>query len=480
MASLAASIPPELFKGILLYVGDWGRLRPREDPTVRREEMKHLSACALTCVYWAQLTRGRMFKRLALRSPKDLCGLRSFLRASSSGRLPSIGELLRELVIFYKLGDIPWFHNVPGLVASGGYYLGLVHFHVLGPVPPAITAGNTRWSILHPLFFAVPRVLPMNSFHKLDVSVHVENIHFFYPTMLRNLLHDCNLLGPSFIYCTNLTWDHETNLIWDHDPTVPPSSLDWTLTHHSHLRIMRSSQCTDNSRAAFMALSVPRHESSRRLHLNRTDSSALIDIIRTSWGQDTSAGFGIKSISGFDGVQECSAAILAKDCDFAFDWWQNYIEFFCIASRRLGDDSNARFPTYIIIEPFRDDLTKFRNHIRTVDWGAFQKFSDLRGVVIQCGSWIDAEEWRKCLAELVSLLREAWAGVDTLLQLFYGRRTVDYKLTQIKLSTVLDDIVRMREEVVIHSSSSPDSAPELESGPPTDQHDRNPTCDPKH
>ena len=64
MASIAAGIPPELFKNILAFVGDDNRLGnngtfdafPYNNPATRREEMQHLSVCALTCVYWAQLT----------------------------------------------------------------------------------------------------------------------------------------------------------------------------------------------------------------------------------------------------------------------------------------------------------------------------------------------------------------------------------------------------------------------------------------
>ncbi|KAI0092282.1 hypothetical protein BDY19DRAFT_590732 [Irpex rosettiformis] len=466
MVSLAESIPPELFKNILIYVGDEGRLEPCEDPTARREEMRHLSACSLTCVYWAQLTRKRMLDTLVLRSGKDLYGLRLLHRASSSDRLPSIGELLRELAIFYKLGDLPWFHNVSGLVASG---LNRVYFHVLGPVPPAFTAGNTRRSVLHPLFFAVPRVFPMASFHKLYVDVYVEDIHFTHPNMLRNLLQDCKSLHPFSIYCINLTWDN------DPSPATVPSSDCWTLSDQFFRpRSVTCSRCTDNTLAATMALSIPRHESSRRLHLSLADSSCLLDIIRASGGRDASAGFEIRSVSGFDDVQGCSAARLTPDCDLGFKWWHNHFLFYCIASRP-GNYSKTRYLTHILIYPLiGNDLTKFREHIKRVDWDAFlrsvQKLPDLHAIVIQCESWFDAEEWHKCLAELVSLLREAWAGVDTLLQLYHGD-DANYKLTQsIKLSTVLEGIDRMREEAAAHSSSVPDPTPELKAGPSNSHH----------
>ncbi|KAI0084321.1 hypothetical protein BDY19DRAFT_997810 [Irpex rosettiformis] len=471
MSSLGASIPPELFEDVLYYVGDEKRLRNDKDPTARREEMKHLSACALTCVYWAQLARWRMFERLVLRSAKDISSLRSLLRASPSDRMDSIGTFFEELVIYYKLGDVPWFHSVSGLVASGADALDSVYFHILGPVPPAFTAGNTRRSVLHPLFFAVPRVIPMTPFHKFFVDVYIKNIHFTHPAMLYNLLQDCKLLHPQSITCRNLTWDP--------DPTATLSSFSWTLAHHSRFDSgsLEYSQCTDDALAAAMVLSVPRHESSRRPHLNTTDSSSLVDIMRASCDQNSSAVMEIRSLSDFDDVQECSAASLTPDCDLAFRWWHtDDTSFSCVASRRPGDDINTRYATHIIIEPAYGSLTEFLEHIKMIDWNVFlrsvQVFPDLRGVILQyrCG-YNDEDEWRECLVELVSWLREAWAGVDAFLELYYN--TGDWespKWTQIPLGLVLEDIDRMKKEAGAHPPSNPEPTLEFESGPSDDHH----------
>ncbi|KAI0084299.1 hypothetical protein BDY19DRAFT_541759 [Irpex rosettiformis] len=463
MSSLGASIPPELFEDILFYVGNEDRLKPCEDPTARREEMKHLSACALTCVYWAQLTRERMFGRLILRSSKDTSGLRSLLtHASPSDRIDPIGTFLERLVVYYKLGDLPWFHNVPGLVASGAYNLRRVAFHVLGPVPPAFTAGNTRRSVLHPLFFAVPRVMPMISFHKFTVKVYVKNIHFTHPTMLYNLLQDCKLLHPTKIVCRNLTWDH--------DPTATPSSLGWTLGHHSRPEYLYSLRCTDNALANIMALSVPRHEFSRKPHLNTNETSSLLDIIRTPCGQDASPYFGFRVISGFDDVRGHSDARLTPDCDLAFEWRHSLLSFFCVASRRPGDDSNIRYVTHVIIEPMYSGIPGFMEQLKTIDWVVFlrgvQAFPDLRGIIIYCDFWFtNKEEWRKCMVELAPLLREAWAGVDAVLQV------IDWDRSQIPLSLVLQDIDRMKKEAPTHPPSNPEPTLKLESGPSDAHHD---------
>ena len=109
--SLAASIPPELFKSILVYVGDEERLdnhhifntaSPEHVSAVaaRRDEMRHLSAYTLTCVYWAQLTRGRMFECLILRSSKDMAGL---LKPEAAKQYVLEGLIFRDAILMIAL-----------------------------------------------------------------------------------------------------------------------------------------------------------------------------------------------------------------------------------------------------------------------------------------------------------------------------------------------------------------------------------------
>ncbi|KAI0084666.1 hypothetical protein BDY19DRAFT_997574 [Irpex rosettiformis] len=483
MALLAATIPPELFEVILLHVGDEDRLRSHENAATRREEMKHLSACALTCVYWAQLTRARMFRLLVLRSSKDLRDLRSILLlTAASDRLAPIGKFLASLVIYYKLGEPPWFYNAGGLKTSGAERLLWVYFHVIGPEPPAFTVGNTRRSVLHPLFYSVPRILPMTSFHKLRVYLYVENIHFTNPTTLCNLLRDCKLLQPREMHCINLTWDH------DSDSTAPPSSVNWKFTHHSDIRFVSASQCTDNVLAAAMTRSVPNHEFFLRRHgphLNSTDSSCLGDIMRASCGQSPNEQGGpmnlvVESFCGLEDVGRLTPATLPVDSDLAFGWWEVYeCNFHCIASRKPGDDSSTRYITHIIIQPhtFADILSEFRKMFRAIDWGAFlrciQALPDLRGIIIQCSYECDIEDWYKCLVELVTLLREAWAGVDPFLQLLYGNGISD-TWTQVELSTVLEYVDKAEKESTAHSSSNPQPTPELGSESSNGQRDQIP------
>lgn len=250
MTSLAASIPPELFKNILFFVGDEERLDPLEHRftlAARREEMKHLSVCASTCVYWAQLTRERMFELLVLRSSKDLSDLKSLLRTPSAtpSRIEPLGKILRDVAVYYTLGDRPWFHNVGGLKACGVPHLQYFYLHITGPATPVFTAASTRRPVLHPLFFASPRVLPVKFPYRLHLTI--ENVHLPNSASLFNLLQDCLSLHPQHIKCSNLTWDQ--------DSEAAPSSSSMTLKLACRVKSLlpvSAVGCTDDVLAAAM------------------------------------------------------------------------------------------------------------------------------------------------------------------------------------------------------------------------------------
>ena len=288
--SLAASIPPELFRDILAYVGDEARLgfdkylrfSSSLDPDARREEMKHLSACASTCVYWAQLTRERMFEHLILRSSKDMYGLLSLLRAPQSPRIPPICNILGDLYVYYTLGDHPWFHNLAGLPSryriSNLVWLKL---YITGPATPAFVTASTRGSMLHPSFFAVPRVLPVMFPKSCNFFIDIENIHLPNPTVLFTLLQDCLSLRPRRINCANLTWDQDPVL------QTTPSSIGLKYAcRTAGIYFSTVSECTDNTLVVAMLESVPHHEFFQRRqgpHLDPLETSFLFDVMRTTW-----------------------------------------------------------------------------------------------------------------------------------------------------------------------------------------------------
>ena len=323
--SLAASIPPELFRNILAYVGDEARLgydgylhlSSSLDPDARREEMKHLSACASTCVYWAQLTRERMLPLLILRSSKDMSSLLSFLRAPQSPRIPPICNILRYLHVFYTLGDHPWFHSLADLQSRSRISnLASLNLYITGPATPAFVTASTRGSILHPLFFAVPRVLPIIFPKSCGFYLSIINIHLPNPTMLSNLVQDCLSLLPRSVYCTNLTWDVNPVL------QATPSSIGLKYACRTADAYSNNiSGCTDDILVAAMLESVPHHEffqPERRqgTYLSPWETSFLFDIMRTTWSRPSSERrrideFSIWSYSDLDNIQEHVAVRLS-------------------------------------------------------------------------------------------------------------------------------------------------------------------------
>lgn len=294
MSSFGASIPPELFKNILGFVGDAGRLgydryygylTNKIDPVARREEMKQLSACASTCVYWAQLTRPCMFEFLVLRSAKDMSDLLFLLRAPQSPRIDPICDMLTWLYVAYTLGDYPWFHNLTrlfrktpteeNLISERQIWVGL---YITGPPKPKFVAAAARGSVLHPLFFSTPSVFPIWVSRQFFVKVTIENIHLPNPTILLNLLQDCLRLPCQQWRCSKLTWDLTRAL------PVTPSSMGLRYARPArYLEVQSISGCTDDSLVGSMMHSIPHHRLSQHQqvpYLTLQDTSRLFDLMQ--------------------------------------------------------------------------------------------------------------------------------------------------------------------------------------------------------
>ena len=274
--------------------------------------MKHLSVCASTCVYWAQLTRPRMFETIVLRSHKDLPDLLALFRASQNSRIPPIYHSLQHLHMYYTLGDHQWLHLLAGLKAYNQVpKLARVFLRITGPATPAFMTACSRGSILHPLFFSVPRILPILLPPKCDLLLVVENIHMPSLTVIFNLVQDCLSLRPRQMHCSNVTWDR------DHALPATPFSVGLKYACRGPIGIeLSASGCTDDILVASMMQSIPHHEFSQRRwgpHLSLQDTSHLFDVMHTAtrdWPTKLSSGLGISSSSNPDAIQRYTAAKL--------------------------------------------------------------------------------------------------------------------------------------------------------------------------
>ena len=203
--------------------------------------MKNLSACASTCVYWAQLIRPRIFSEPVLRSAKDLRDFQSLLRGSVwSARIGWRGSSCRW-------PRSSWIH--------------------------LFQYSTTR--IASSILFVPERVLPMAT--KLDIHLYVENICFPTPALLFNLLQDCLPLHPRRMSCRNLTWDH--NLL------VTPVTIGFTLACRQDHVV--ASGCTDDALVAAMVQGIRHTPHSLRRpipQLSLPESFHLLDVMRSTYG----------------------------------------------------------------------------------------------------------------------------------------------------------------------------------------------------
>lgn len=118
MVATAADLPPELFPIIIGHLFDSSFLSiycrpPVDDAKVSalKDTKQHLSACSLTCLWWAQQCRPVVFQMLTLRSADDVRILQGFL-AHPSPRLPSIQAYIQVLGLQQSLDESTWIHRV--------------------------------------------------------------------------------------------------------------------------------------------------------------------------------------------------------------------------------------------------------------------------------------------------------------------------------------------------------------------------------
>lgn len=190
--SIAASIPPELFQYILTHVGDYQVLSLDPKLPKRKEMVRHLAACSLTCVYWAQVCRPKAFQCIWVRSFDDLQAL-MVLVLDVPGRFTPISRYIDYAHCVQLLDDRPWLHNLSlqrvRSVLLPYWLTSTLKFHLIGSSRPAQAlspledpGSSSR------LFAGIPTTLPPK-FHCCDVLAF-ENLHFRSLSDLRRaLLH---------------------------------------------------------------------------------------------------------------------------------------------------------------------------------------------------------------------------------------------------------------------------------------------------
>ncbi|KAI0798465.1 hypothetical protein BC629DRAFT_1438918 [Irpex lacteus] len=213
-----ADIPPELFRRILFDVCEDAdsllntvdeeviiHLNPGIQVLKRKEAIKNITACSLTCVYWASICRERLFEKVWIKHSEDMRAFSSLV-ASTPKRLQPIASHVFSVTLLQRVGDRPWVHLLhmqPSLFSLRRDVR--VYFHIEDPF-----GYDLRAAIIIPqrsshqrLFAAVPRTPPSSCLQCKGLTIN--NTHFATPHNLTSLLG--SFVQWDSVELSHITWD---------------------------------------------------------------------------------------------------------------------------------------------------------------------------------------------------------------------------------------------------------------------------------
>ncbi|KAI0697572.1 hypothetical protein BC835DRAFT_1413609 [Cytidiella melzeri] len=283
--SIAVDIPQELFQDVLDHVG-------ADDDTLfllgsqeRRDMIRHLTSCSLTCVYWAQACRPRIFRYIRLQSLADLRGLSSLV-LSTPQRFTPVSEHIQYVQLVQRLDEKFWLHTLP---LQPSYGLGVLFSRLIKTdsgisiVGPPLVEHQLEPLATPRLFAGLPRSLPP---HILPCqTLLLENCHFLSLNYLRRSLHPFKLAAKtrlSFleIHLVNSTWNSRMRLM---DALFTGRLLELP-SSQVHIRAWDCSNDVDSAWAAFAcARQTCRHPTPHNspLSLHSLDQRIIYEISNT-------------------------------------------------------------------------------------------------------------------------------------------------------------------------------------------------------
>ncbi|PSR97718.1 hypothetical protein PHLCEN_2v4260 [Hermanssonia centrifuga] len=207
---IGARLAQELLGRILIFIDYSGT-----------KEKRDVGQLALTCRYWATKCQPAIFKRIWLRSGKEVDELLSLMASP----LSRVSSYIKTLVLIQKQpSNAPWIH----LVA-----LRLVPKLSLDTEDP-IDLSLSNVDGIRSIHDGLPRSYPSFSSH--ISQLHLKNAHF---NSFADLLHLADEM-PSLqnLECSGLTWPTapDTPPVVPRQRGIPP-----------HLRFVSMDACTDNS-----------------------------------------------------------------------------------------------------------------------------------------------------------------------------------------------------------------------------------------
>lgn len=262
-------LPPEIIRNILAFILSADTSRRNKD---HKREKHALSACSLTCVYWATLCRENIFSELTLRSLRDVRTLQAFSEIQLP-RVRGILAYLRLVCLEQSLNDRLWFYNAHIILDSlpTSHFVS-THFYFTGPL---ITQPTCR----HPLSRNLPQTLPP-ILRRCD-RLELKDVHFTRFEGIQNLLKDVSLTGLFPVQdFKKVTWDVDADA-----PPEAPRPFVFPLGPERVITI--ASKCTDAALLAMKSFTDVERQYKRGsamsgsyFILNPTDGQNVLELLR--------------------------------------------------------------------------------------------------------------------------------------------------------------------------------------------------------
>lgn len=200
---------------------------------VCKEDKQELSACSLTCVYWANQCRQRIFNRLILRSTVDVKALTKLVKASTSPRITPVWDHVWLIVAAQEwTSSRSWVHDIHNLIniikKRGNPYA----FSYLSITGHAQDQGQDKQHAARSVHWDLPRALPL-CYHPYTF-LRLQQVHCPNLANLLALLRELSQL--QVLECIRVTWD--PSLL---DPAPP------TRRTGPALLSVQTLECTDNA-----------------------------------------------------------------------------------------------------------------------------------------------------------------------------------------------------------------------------------------
>ncbi len=211
-----ADIPPELFERILADVCEDAEelLDLDEEVPNRKQKIKTITTCSLTCVYWGRMCRWRLFRSVWIKDYEDMRAFSSLV-AHTPERFEPITAYVQNATLVQRVGERSWIHLLwmqPSLFLFEDDILISLHIE-----ETSSDATAPRRSTCQRLFAGLPRTPPSSCLRSDYLTL--TKPHFVTPRDLTSLVGKFKPAVP--VLLTGVTWDAQARFDSDLLTTDP-------------------------------------------------------------------------------------------------------------------------------------------------------------------------------------------------------------------------------------------------------------------